>query len=87
MTPGVKNIFELVRDLNKDEKDELIHLLKEDSTRLEDDRETPDKSARPIEEVVAEIVAKIPEEELDKLPTDFAKNLDHYLYGAEKVCT
>lgn len=26
----------------------------------------------------------IPEEELDKIPTDASQNLDHYLYGAPK---
>jgi hypothetical protein len=27
----------------------------------------------------------IPQEELDRLPADFAKNLDHYLYGSPKI--
>ena len=33
---------------------------------------------------MAEIDAKIPPEELAKVPTDLAQNLDHYLYGAKK---
>jgi hypothetical protein len=40
--------------------------------------------ARPIWEIVAEIGAAVPEEEWAKVPTDLAKNLDHYLYGAPK---
>ena len=29
--------------------------------------------------------AGVPQEELDKIPTDLSENLDHYLYGAPKV--
>ena len=39
---------------------------------------------RPIWKKIAEIVADIPPEEFDKLPTDLAENHDHYLYGARK---
>jgi predicted XRE-type DNA-binding protein len=31
-----------------------------------------------------ELNAKIPPAEFDRLPTDLAQNLDHYLYGAKK---
>jgi Arc/MetJ family transcription regulator len=30
------------------------------------------------------LAASIPEEDLKKIPTDLAKNVDHYLYGAPK---
>jgi hypothetical protein len=30
------------------------------------------------------IAAEVPDEELAKLPTDGARNLDHYLYGTPK---
>lgn len=39
---------------------------------------------RPIWERIADIVASIPPEELEKLPTDLAVNHDHYLYGSSK---
>jgi len=39
---------------------------------------------RPIWEIIMELGASIPEEEWAKVPTDGAKNLDHYLYGAPK---
>ena len=29
--------------------------------------------------------AQVPPEEWDKLPTDMAKNVDHYLYGHKKI--
>jgi|1185.fasta_scaffold16595_2 hypothetical protein len=44
----------------------------------------PDPNARPFWEEILEIGARIPQEELDKIPEDLAKNLDHYLYGAPK---
>lgn len=38
----------------------------------------------PIWERIAARAAEIPPEELDKLPTDGAAQLDHYLYGHPK---
>ena len=34
----------------------------------------------PIEEVIAEIAAEVPDEDWDKLPTDLSSRLDYYLY-------
>lgn|GEM_PF-5298175 len=39
--------------------------------------------AKPIWEELLEIANSIPEEELDKLPRDGAKNHDKYLYGSK----
>lgn len=39
---------------------------------------------RPIWEEIADIVKNNPAEEWAKLPTDLAKNHDHYLYGTPK---
>ncbi len=36
-------------------------------------------------EIAAKARALAPQEEWDKLPTDLAKNIDHYLYGAKKI--
>jgi len=41
-------------------------------------------SSKPIWEVALEIGASVPEQEWAKVPTDLAKNLHHYLYGAPK---
>jgi hypothetical protein len=43
-----------------------------------------DPNERPIWEKLIEIAEQVPEEELAKLPHDMARNVDHYLYGAEK---
>lgn len=39
------------------------------------------QTGRPISEVIAEIMADTPPEELAKLPADGASHHDHYLYG------
>jgi len=41
-------------------------------------------SAKPIWETVLELGTSIPDEEWSKIPTDLAKNLHYYLYGARK---
>jgi hypothetical protein len=41
-------------------------------------------NARPIWQVAGEIMQDVPDEELQRLPTDLAENLDHYLYGAPR---
>jgi len=37
-----------------------------------------------IAEMAAAIAKSVPDEEWDRLPTDFSKEVDHYLYGAPK---
>jgi hypothetical protein len=44
----------------------------------------PDPNARPFWEEIIELGASIPKEEWDKIPKDWAKNLDHYRYGTPK---
>lgn len=39
---------------------------------------------RSLLDIVREIEESIPDDVLDKLPTDGAENHDHYLYGAPK---
>jgi hypothetical protein len=43
-----------------------------------------DRTARPIEEIIAELAAQVPQAEWDRLPDDLTDNLDHYLYGTPK---
>jgi hypothetical protein len=42
------------------------------------------QNSRPIWELADEIVAQIPEDILNQLPTDGAAQHDHYLYGTPK---
>jgi hypothetical protein len=43
-----------------------------------------DRTVRPIEEVIAELAAQVPQAEWDRLPHDLTDNLDHYLYGTPR---
>jgi len=61
---------------------QLRRILRVDRLEERPAGETPfDPDAPPIWERIAEIGKSIPEEEWDKVPTDLAANLDHYLYG------
>lgn len=54
-------------------------------TTLHTAAEVPfDPNARPIWKIITEIGASVPDEEWAKVPTDAARNLDHYLYGHKK---
>jgi Ribbon-helix-helix domain len=45
---------------------------------------TPQKPRKPSWKLFEEASRKIPDEELDRLPTDLAAQVDHYLYGTPK---
>ena len=43
-----------------------------------------DSTARPIEDVLADLAREVPQENWNLLPSDLTDNLDHYLYGTPK---
>jgi hypothetical protein len=43
-----------------------------------------DETARPIEDILAELAREIPEEDWKRLPPDLTDNIDHYVYGTPK---
>jgi hypothetical protein len=43
-----------------------------------------DSTARPIEDVLADLAREVPRENWNRLPSDLTDNLDHYLYGTPK---
>jgi antitoxin component of MazEF toxin-antitoxin module len=51
---------------------------------VQDGRIILQRRHQPIWEEIADLTADIPPEELDKLPTDGAAQIDHYLYGHAK---
>jgi hypothetical protein len=62
-------------------------LAESETTRLgRRESDPPDTSPAPksILEMVDELRKKVPPEEFSKLPTDGARQLDHYLYGSPK---
>ena len=58
------------------------HVLEEDLERQLD--AGAEQTMRHISEVIAEIMADTPPEELAKLPPDGASEHDHYIYGWPK---
>lgn len=53
------------------------------ATQHEQDEQPTDFEA--LMRMVEEVTKDVPDEVWDKVPTDMAKNLDHYLYGHRKV--
>ena len=51
---------------------------------IQEGRIVRERPRRPIWERFAALTADAPREELDKVPTDGAAQLDHYLYGHPK---
>ncbi|MBE9126580.1 MULTISPECIES: hypothetical protein [unclassified Coleofasciculus] len=45
---------------------------------------TYDPTAKPFWQRIVEIGEQVPKEEWDKLPRDFARNFEHYMYGAPR---
>ncbi|MGO9337744.1 MAG: type II toxin-antitoxin system ParD family antitoxin [Terracidiphilus sp.] len=43
------------------------------------------QSEESLSEIFVRLGQQVPMEEWSKIPTDFSKNLDHYLYGAPKA--
>lgn len=43
-----------------------------------------DPTARPIEEILAQLAAEVPDSAWNRLPSDLSDNLDHYIYGTPK---
>lgn len=47
--------------------------------------ETVSYPANSILDMIDEVTQEIPQNELNQLPSDLSKNLDHYLYGLPKT--
>ncbi len=62
----------MVQQINQPNQEEI-------NGKVENTETIPyDYEARPIWEIVVEIGKQIPDEELDKIPTDLARNFDSY---------
>ena len=48
------------------------------------DKQKTDDSLKALLYSIADSGERIPAEERERIPRDFAKNIDHYLYGAPK---
>ncbi len=63
----------------------LLRITQVEELSLQPVSDVPiDPAARPIEEIIRELAAEVPQAEWDRLPRDLTDNLDHYLYGTPK---
>ncbi len=84
MTALLQKAIERVRALPAAEQDRVAKLML-DATETAD--ETDGKEAtqqKPFWERAVDLMKDVPEEELDRLPTDGATEHDHYIYGTPK---
>ncbi len=72
-TDVVEKIAEKVKVLSAEQQEQVLEFVE----NLKPQKRTP-------WQIWQEQLKDIPEEELDKIPTDASINLDHYLYGAPK---
>lgn len=75
-------LIDKVRALPPEKQQEALRLLDTLATGASSEGTGVDR--RPIWEIVDEINAGLPADTWEKVPTDGAINLDHYLYGAPK---
>ncbi len=58
----------------------LLRITQVEELSLESVKDVPiDRAARPIEEIIRELAAEVPQAEWDRLPPDLTDNLDHYM--------
>jgi hypothetical protein len=72
-TDVIEKIAEKVKILSAEQQEKVLKFVE----NLEPPRRT-------LWEMWKEHLKDIPEEELDKIPTDASATLDHYLYGSPK---
>lgn len=68
-----ETIYERVKNLPAEQQEEVLEFV-----------ETLTKPPKTLWEMWQPLLAEIPQEELDEVPTDASVNLDHYLYGSPK---
>jgi hypothetical protein len=68
--------------LQRLQEQEHLSQAQDDSAR--ESAKRPRRIRKPIWEKFIEASRQIPDEELDRLPTDLAAQVDHYVYGTPK---
>lgn len=81
--------LEVVSQLSETDQEHIAALILQEVETLrkqqELEKQTGYAQAQAFLQRIAKIRESIPKEERQKLPRDFAKNVDHYLYGAPEV--
>ena len=84
MTDLLQKALDRVQALPEDEQDRVARLMLDAAEAVHKDNGEGAVEQRPIWEVIPEMMKDVPEEELDKLPSDGAAEHDHYIYGTPK---
>jgi len=64
--------------------EELQEHMHAGGAKVKQGQDHREDAPKPIWEQFAEAFENVPDEELDRLPTDLAANVDHYVYGLPK---
>ena len=62
----------------------MKRIVRVDTISTIQDKRPRDPNATRIEDVTAEHAARMPQEELDRIPRDLSYRLDYYLYGIDR---
>lgn len=89
MSPDLERIFDEVQSLSPSDREILrLHLESQVSesklTAGNSGHGSTGQTPKPLIEEIDTILARVPEEEFGRLPTDAAQQHDHYIYGHAK---
>lgn len=81
-----EKLHRMIEGMPDTEAEGLLHDLQTHVKSNPEDNEntSPTNNLSGFFAFVDQLVREIPEEDLQKLPTDLSENLDHYLYGSPK---
>ncbi len=82
MTELLRKAIDQVQALPVDEQDRVARLMLDATETV--DKANGDGEQMPFWERAVELMKDVPEEDLEKLPTDGATEHDHYIYGTPK---
>jgi hypothetical protein len=94
MTQRLKDAIEVLHSLEGLPEEEqrsiaasvldLVDSIQSRRAKTGDDDPVHPEANKPIWEVLGDLMKDIPDEELEQLPVDGAREHDHYLYGSPK---
>ncbi|NEQ36559.1 MAG: hypothetical protein F6K40_09835 [Okeania sp. SIO3I5] len=78
MTKLLEEAIAALAQLPESEQDGIASLILE---KIASEKSHTEPVAKPFWQKIQEIGAQVPREEWEKLPTDFARNFESYMYG------
>jgi hypothetical protein len=85
----INQALDVISHLNEQEQEHIAALILQEVETLRQKQELEKQAgytqAQAFLQRIAKVRESIPKEERQKLPRDFAKNVDRYLYGAPKA--